>query len=108
MQAATNMNSEELVNANVQEIVNDSVQEIIKANLKKLIEASVQNIIDGEKPHEKLLRLPEVLDRIPVSINTWWRWIREGKAPAGLKLGSNSTAWRESDIDKFIADLGEE
>lgn len=54
---------------------------------------------------EKLLRLPAVLDRMPVSRAAWWKGVKEGRYPAAVKLGPRTTAWRASDIDKLIASL---
>jgi prophage regulatory protein len=54
---------------------------------------------------ERLLRLPDVLSRIPVSASTWWAWVKEGKAPTGVKLGQRVTAWRESDINRMVNNL---
>jgi len=59
-----------------------------------------------QKP-EKLLRLPQVLERVPIGRSTLWAWISQGKFPAPCKLGS-MTVWRESDIDAHIAQLGSE
>jgi len=42
---------------------------------------------------------------IPVSATTWWTWVREGKAPAPLKLGPGLTVWRAEDIRALIAEL---
>ena len=47
---------------------------------------------------ERLLRLTDVLKRIPVSASTWWSGVREGKFPPPVKLSKRVTAWRESDI----------
>lgn len=30
---------------------------------------------------------------IPVSAATWWRWVKNGRVPAGRKLGPQVTAW---------------
>lgn len=30
---------------------------------------------------------------IPVSAATWWRWVKDGRVPAGRKLGPQVTAW---------------
>lgn len=49
-----------------------------------------------------LLRLGQVLRRVPVSRATWWRWCRIGYAPAPVRIGENVTCWRGSDIDAFI------
>lgn len=54
---------------------------------------------------EKLLRLPAVLDRVPVSRAAWWSGVREGKFPAAIKLGPRTTCWRSSDIDALIKSL---
>lgn len=56
-------------------------------------------------PVERLLRLPEVLARVPVSPSAWWRGIQEKRFPAGIKLGPRTTAWRASDIDDLIRSL---
>jgi predicted DNA-binding transcriptional regulator AlpA len=48
---------------------------------------------------ERLLRLPDILERIHVSKSTWWKGIRDGIFPKGIKLTPRTTVWRESDID---------
>lgn len=57
------------------------------------------------KAGERLLRLPQVLDRVPVSRAHWWAGIKQGRFPRGLKLTERCTCWRESDIDALIASL---
>lgn len=57
--------------------------------------------------HETLLRLPEVLKRIPVSKSHWWDGVSKGIYPRGLKLGHRCTVWRASDIDALIDNLRE-
>ncbi len=47
------------------------------------------------------LRLPDVLRRIPVSSSAWWVGISKGRFPAGVKLSTRTTAWRNSDIDEL-------
>lgn len=54
---------------------------------------------------ECLLRLPTVLERTGSCRSTWWRWVKDGHAPSPVKVGPRTTAWRESDIDAFIASL---
>ena len=55
---------------------------------------------------QRFLRLPQVLERIPVSKSTWWLGVREGKYPKPTKLSERISAWRESDIDDLIDRLG--
>lgn len=50
---------------------------------------------------ERLIRLPEVLRRIPVSKSTWWKGVQEGRYPKPVKLSPRVTCWRESDIAKI-------
>lgn len=56
-------------------------------------------------PPDRLLRLPDVLLRIPIAKSEWWKGVKEGKYPAPVKLGPRTTCWRASEIDKLIASL---
>ena len=56
-------------------------------------------------PPEKLLRLSEVLARVPISRSAWYEGCKTGRFPAPIKLGPKTSAWRESDINKLISDL---
>ena len=47
---------------------------------------------------DRLLRLPQVLELIPVGRSTWWLGVKEGRFPQPVKLGPRTTAWRESEI----------
>jgi prophage regulatory protein len=47
---------------------------------------------------KRLLRLPQVLDLIPVSKSCWWQWVRDGKAPQPVHLGNRCTCWRYADV----------
>lgn len=52
-------------------------------------------------PAGALLRVEQIVGNqkkgiqglIPVSAATWWRWVQEGRVPAGRKLGPNVTVW---------------
>ena len=65
--------------------------------------------MENTKP-KKLLRLKQVLERIPVSKSTWWAGVKDGRFPKGIRMGGRSTFWKESDIDNLIAKIesGEE
>lgn len=56
-------------------------------------------------PPEKLLRLNTVLSRVPIGRSAWYQGIKDGKFPPPVKLGPKTSAWREADINKLIADL---
>jgi prophage regulatory protein len=50
-------------------------------------------------------RLPTVLSVFPVSENSWWKGIAEGRYPRGVKLGKRITAWRVRDIRALLASV---
>lgn len=58
---------------------------------------------------QSLLRLPQVLELIPISASSWWNGVRSGKFPRAIKLGPRTTAWRASDVLMVIerATLGD-
>ena len=56
-------------------------------------------------PEETLLRLPRVLEHIPVSKAHWWAGCASGKFPKGIKLSDRVTVWKSSDIQALIASL---
>jgi len=49
----------------------------------------------------KLLRLPEVLGRIPVSRSSWYEGVRLGLYPQPVRIGKRTVAWRDQDIEKL-------
>lgn len=51
---------------------------------------------------ERLLRLPQVLELVPVGKTKWWEMVRDGIAPASVKIGPRITMWRESEVQQFI------
>jgi prophage regulatory protein len=52
-----------------------------------------------------LLRLPQVLELIPVSRSTWWAGVKSGRFPAPIKIGPRTTAWRAVDIRALVERL---
>ena len=55
---------------------------------------------------ERYLREPAILEIFPFGRSTWWRGIKEGRFPAGIKLSPRVTVWKSSEIDSLIASLG--
>ena len=53
----------------------------------------------------RLIRLPEVLNRVPVSKSTWWAGVASGRFPKPVRLGPRATAWLEQDINNLIMAL---
>ncbi len=58
-------------------------------------------------PATGFLRLPQVLALVPVSRTSWWDMVREGRAPASVKLGPRTTVWRAEDVRDFIERPGD-
>lgn len=66
-------------------------------------------------PRLGFLRLPQIIGNpkadppipplIPIGRSTWWQWVRDGKAPAPVKLGPRTTAWRAEQIFALVKTL---
>ena len=59
-----------------------------------------------ELPVIGFLRLPQILEIIPVSKSTWWQGCKDGRFPKPVKLGPKTTAWRAEDIAALIERIG--
>lgn len=53
---------------------------------------------------ERIIRLKTVLARTGLSRSTIYRKIADGTFPAHLKISTNAAGWRESDINRWVAD----
>jgi prophage regulatory protein len=52
---------------------------------------------------DRIVRLNTVLTRTGLSRSTIYRKIAEGTFPAQLRISVNGAGWRESDIDRWVA-----
>jgi len=57
-------------------------------------------------PEIGFVKLPQVLQVIPVSRSTFLNKIKSGEFPAAIKLSERSVAWRVSDIKALVEKLG--
>lgn len=57
-------------------------------------------------PLTGFMRLPQILQLIPISKSAWWQGCREGRFPKPVKLGPKTTAWRVEDIAILIERIG--
>lgn len=55
---------------------------------------------------EGFLRLPQVLNLVPVSRSTLWQRVKEGRFPQPIKLSERVTVWRAADVLAFIQEAG--
>ena len=66
----------------------------------------IRTSMKKELPVIGFLRLPQVLEIIPVSKSTWWQGCKDGRFPKPVKLGPKTTAWRVEDIAVLIERIG--
>lgn len=52
------------------------------------------------------LRLPQVLQLVPISKSAWWEGCKTGRFPKPVKLGPRTTVWRAEEIMEFIEQIG--
>ncbi len=52
----------------------------------------------------RLLRLPEILRRVPYSEAHIWRLEQAGKFPRRAHLGANGVAWVDAEINDWVDD----
>ena len=52
--------------------------------------------------NRKLLRLPDVLARVPYSRSHLWRMEKQGNFPRRIALGPNRTVWLAAEIDQWM------
>ena len=53
---------------------------------------------------DRIIRLNTVLSRTGLSRSTIYRKIAERTFPAQIRISINGAGWRESDIDRWVAD----
>lgn len=56
-------------------------------------------------PETGFVRLSTILQILPIGRSTWWSWVKSGKAPAGTKIGPNTTVWSAVAIRDLLARL---
>ena len=48
---------------------------------------------------------PPIKAIIPRSKSSWWEGVKTGRYPEAIKLGANTTVWREDDVRRLIDNL---
>ena len=54
------------------------------------------------KSTDRLLRLPEVMERVPYKKTKIYDLMSKNLFPKNIQLGSNFVVWKASEIDKWI------
>ncbi len=55
-----------------------------------------------DKPSKRLLRWPELKERIPISHSRIYIMMKAGTFPRTVSIGARSVAWLESEIDEWL------
>ena len=51
----------------------------------------------------RFVRAPESFNKCGLSKSRGWQLIKEGQFPKPIRIGPNSVAWLESELDEWIA-----
>jgi len=51
----------------------------------------------------KIIRLPEVMERVGAPRGTLYRWIEAKQFPLPVQLGPKAVGWIDEEIDEWIA-----
>jgi prophage regulatory protein len=57
-----------------------------------------------DKLSDRIVRIRSILDRAGLNRSTVYRKIQEGTFPQSVKLGEHARGWRESELNRWIAD----
>ena len=60
-------------------------------------------VLAEPRRNTRLVRLKEVQHRVGLGRSTIYRWMAEGRFPKPLQLGSHAVAWKQDEIDAWIA-----
>jgi predicted DNA-binding transcriptional regulator AlpA len=58
-------------------------------------------------PEIGFMRLPQVLEVIPLGKTSWWEGVKSGRFPQPVKLSPRCTAWKAEDIRELVKVLSE-
>lgn len=62
----------------------------------------VQDEVGSVSTNEKILRLPQVLDKVGLKKSAIYNRIKVGQFPPPIKLGTHASGWLESDVQNWI------
>ena len=57
------------------------------------------------RPQCRLIRLPEVMDRVGMKRSAIYQRMREGHFPRSRSLGTRCAVWVETEIDEWIESI---
>jgi predicted DNA-binding transcriptional regulator AlpA len=61
----------------------------------------------SQLPETGFLRARDIHPFFGIGLSTWWAWVKQGRAPRGIRLGHRTTVWRAEEIRNLIEHLAE-
>jgi len=55
-------------------------------------------------PPDRLMRMPQVLEVVPIAESTVWKYVKQGTFPRPVRLGRCSV-WKESEVQAWLSKL---
>ena len=50
---------------------------------------------------------PPIQPILPLSKSSWWDGVKSGRFPKAVKIGANTTVWREDEIRSLVDELAD-
>ena len=50
---------------------------------------------------------PPIQAILPISKSSWWDGVKTGRFPKAIKIGANTTVWREDEIRSLVDKLAD-
>ncbi|MBK7000946.1 MAG: AlpA family phage regulatory protein [Rhodoferax sp.] len=54
-------------------------------------------------PGSAFVKQPQILQVVPISASSLWRWIKIGAFPRPIKLSDHCSVWRVQDVRQWMA-----
>tara|TARA_B110000305_G_C19063705_1_gene458304 strand:- start:40 stop:270 length:231 start_codon:yes stop_codon:yes gene_type:complete len=48
---------------------------------------------------------PPIPPILPISKSNWWEGVKSGRYPKAIKIGANTTVWREDEVRALVEKL---
>jgi prophage regulatory protein len=61
------------------------------------------NLLEGASPKFYLMRKPEVMAMLGVSLSTLNNWVAKGFFPKPIQLGPRTVAWRSDVVEAYVS-----
>ena len=50
---------------------------------------------------------PPIQPILPISKSSWWGGVKSGRFPKAMKIGANTTVWREDEVRSLVDELAD-